>query len=90
MLKDPHIFFFFKPGIFQECTCLKNKRKEQEWSMQNGNDGSARWPEGICKDIYHRQDIVCGHTVASTHFMGDDDILWFLSVGSNDGTVIWI
>lgn len=58
--------------------------------MQNGNYSSAKWPEGTCKDIYHRQDVVCGHTVASTDFMGDDDILWFLSVGSNDGTVIWI
>lgn len=53
-------------------------------------DGSAKRPEGTCKDIYHQQDAVCGHSVASTDFMGDDDILWSVSVGSNDGTVIWI
>lgn len=48
-------------------------------------DGSAKRPEGTCKGIYHQQDAVCGHSVASTDFMGDDDILWSVSVGSNDG-----
>lgn len=57
--------------------------------MSNGNYSSAKWPEGTCEDIYHWQDAVFGHTVASTDFMGDDDILWLLSVGSNYGTVIW-
>lgn len=47
--------------------------------------GSAKRPEGTCKGIYHQQDTVCGHSVASTDFMGDDDILWSVSVGSNDG-----
>lgn len=89
VLKDSHFFHQTRtlPGMY---LVEKTKQKEHELCMQNGNCSSAKWPEGTCKDIYHRQDVVCGHTVASTHFMGDDDILWFLSVGSNDGTVIWI